>query len=250
MKIGLLGGKLLLRDEKIHLVDDDINEDCCCEGEETCTSCMVNYKLRRHCDTPPPEGYDPIENPGPFGTHWRYNNCHRLLVYSGIEICNTRIRNAGIEPDYALVTNAEANLDGNPFYVTYNDPESGLLDTTPLWWSDCRVGGWDTGTVSLLPTIQNIHDTWDCCKSLIEVGSGEPTTITNGTYRMYVLMGFRRSYLYDTMLNTTILKNPESTAAAYLVWVKLSYQGTIEDCDPEEITRGDCPNTSYPPDCP
>lgn len=238
--IGLNDGKLLILNDKLKLVEDS-DSDCCCGQDGQCsTQCRSGFKLRRHCDTPPPEGYDPIENPGPFSTHWRYNTCNRLLVYENIEICNTRIRNVSFTPDYILKTNGEAS-NGGPFYVDYENPVD-LLDTQPYWWSDCAVGGWETGTVALEPTKDNIHDTWDCCRPMAG-GAGSPTTILNGLYRIYVLMTFKRSYIKGGV------KNPESTSAAFLIWVKISYIGTIEDCEEEEIIRGDCPNTNYPPDC-
>lgn len=245
MKIGIQNGKLLIKNNSLHLVDE--GEPCCCTNGECVLYCIGSLKLRRHCDTPPPAGYPNYPDGPPIPmTHWRYNNCHRLLVYENVEICNNRIRSWTSSPDYVIITNssAEGPYESGPyygaFYVTYNDPESGILDEQPYWWEDCGVGGWQTtSTPSLLPTLQNIHDKLDCCGST----SPGPAEVSNGLYRMYILMTYRRSYQKGGT------KNPESTSAAWLDWIRLSYISSIEDCDFEEIERGECPNTSYPPAC-
>lgn len=233
---------------------------CCCDNPGVCIgSCNSGLKLRKHCDTPPPDGYpdyldyfpnDPEGPPIPR-THWRVNRCHRLLVYgvsNAINICNNRITNIGIEPDYCLVTNGDGSNDGGPFFVDHDDPESGLLDTAPFFYSDCLVGGWEHGTVSLQPTKQNVHDAWDCCK----VGeTQEPWEIPNGKYRMYILIRSHRSYLIDLepSPNEIVLKNPESTSAVWLSTIWLSKIGDLEDCEFEEIERATCPVEGYPPEC-
>ena len=224
---------------------------CCCEVTGECfIHCNANLKLRRHCDTPPPDGWPtyPDGPPVPM-THWRAKTCHRLLVYQNIEICNNRIRNASITPDHVLVTNGEAQRDEfEPwFYVTDDEPSSGNLDYQPYYWADCGVAGWQTGgSLGITVTKQMIHDGWDCCRSLHSSG---PMSTTNGRYRMYILMKFRRAYQVSLYPTVVISNNPESTSACWMSWIKLSYLGPITGCEFEEVERRDCEDGSYPPAC-
>lgn len=236
MKIGLLDGKLLLSDDKLHLVDDEIDEDCCCGNGDCIGSCVNGLIIKKQCNMA--NENDP---PTPNLLHWSQNSCHRLLVYENTEICNNRIRSISVSPDYIIVTNSEGSNDGGPFYVTDNDPDSGLLDERPLWWDDCLIGGWEEGSVgSDYPSVYDIENNMDCCSELIGVDPG-PTILSNGLYRVYVLMRYKRAYLHTNTPFVLISKNPESDSAAKIVKLGFSLIGTIEGCEEEEIERATCP---------
>lgn len=203
MKIGLLNGKLLLRNEKLKLVSE-FDTDCCCNPEASCFLVCSNIEFI-------PKN---VSNPGyPYGI--KFNHCHRLLVYNSVEICNGTIQ-SGFTPNYILVTNSSAMGVAGPFYVTFDDPGSGLLNSQPLWWSDCGVGGWALGSVgSFVPNASDIEEL--ACWSNF-----------TGLYRIFILMEYTRAITYDYNANAIVSRDAEIDSGATMLWLLLSYQGITE----------------------